>query len=358
VINDGRRHGGLFIGILITVIGVIFLLDQMEIVHAMWIFEIFWPVILIALGMTIILRTNDFRGNAVPNSSDTANPGQPNATQFSNNLPYARRATINFWGPVLILIGAVWLFSNITHFDAGRLWPLWMIAVGVWLLINRDYMRGYSSRAQRRAWRRYGRYGWPPSGGPGSGPASGSGPNPTSAGFADQATGSHDYWAGQRGGSGAGSPTPPNPPPPGAPSTGSEAGPSASFVGPGYVGPGYPPPADSVDDTFYRTVVFMGFNRRITSQHFRFGKVSAVFGGFNLDFRGAEMEGNQAVLQIEAVFGGGEIRIPPTWRVSVTAHEIAGAVVDETYAHPGAAAPAKVLIIHGTTVFGGVVIKN
>jgi len=105
-------------------------------------------------------------------------------------------------------------------------------------------------------------------------------------------------------------------------------------------------------------VVFMGFNRRITSQHFRYGKVSAVFGGFNLDFRGAEMEGDQAVLQIEAVFGGGEIRIPSTWRVSVTAHEVAGAIVDETYAHPGAAAPAKVLIIHGTTVFGGVVIKN
>lgn len=94
------------------------------------------------------------------------------------------------------------------------------------------------------------------------------------------------------------------------------------------------------------------------SQHFRFGKVSAVFGGFHLDFTAAEMEGNQAVLQIEAVFGGGEIRIPPTWRVSVTAHEIGGAFVDETYSRPDATAPAKVLIIHGTTVFGGVVIKN
>jgi hypothetical protein len=335
VTNDGRRHGGLFIGILITVIGVIFLLDQMEIVHAGWVFEVFWPVILIALGLSIILRTNDFRGSAVPNSSDTTNPGQPNAAPFPDNLPEARTATINFWGPVLILIGALWLISNITHFDAGRLWPLWMIVIGVWLLKNRDYARGYSSRAERRAWRHYRRYGWPPSGGPSSGPVPGGGPNPTSAGFADT----------------PGSPT-------GTPNAGGEAGPSASFVGPGYVGPGYPPSADSVDDTFYRTVVFMGFNRRITSQHFRFGKVSAVFGGFNLDFRGAEMEGNQAVLQIEAVFGGGEIRIPPTWRVSVTAHEVAGAIVDETYAHPGAAAPAKVLIIHGTTVFGGVVIKN
>jgi LiaI-LiaF-like transmembrane region len=326
IVTDGRHHhGGLFWGIVITVIGVIFLLDQMEIVHAAWVFEVFWPVILIALGMSIILRTNDFRGNAVPNSNETSNPGQPNGPQVPDPLPHARRATINLWGPVLIFIGALSLLSNLTHVDIGRLWPLWLIGVGAWLLMNRDEF-GRPQRhgaAARDWWDRHGRY--------------------------------RD-----------GAPPPPCPPPPNAPgppagtpaAATSPGGPSAAFAGPGYAGPGYPPPADSVDDTFYRTVVFMGFNRRITSQHFRFGKVSAVFGGFNLDFRGAEMEGDQAVLQIEAVFGGGEIRIPPTWRVSVTAHEVAGAIVDETYARPGAVAPAKVLIIHGTTVFGGVVIKN
>jgi hypothetical protein len=324
VTNERRHHGGLFIGILITVIGVIFLLDQLEIVHAAWVFEVFWPVILIALGMSIILRTNDFRGSAVPNSSDTTNPGQPNAAQFSDTLPRARRTTINFWGPVLIFIGALSLLSNLTHIDIGRLWPLWLIAVGAWLLVNRDEF-GRAQRhgaAAREWWDRHGRY-------------------------------RDDV------------PPPPYPPPPdapgsptGTPTAGTGTGPSASFVGPSFVGPGYPPSADSVDDTFYRTVVFMGFNRRITSRHFRFGKVSAVVGGFHLDFRAAEMEGNQAVLQIEAVFGGGEILIPPTWRVSVTAHEIAGAIVDETTSRPDAAAPAKVLIVHGTTVFGGVVIKN
>ncbi|MGH9716576.1 MAG: LiaI-LiaF-like domain-containing protein [Candidatus Acidiferrales bacterium] len=336
MIDGHDRRGGLFIGILITVLGVIFLLDQLEIVHAAYVFQVFWPVILIAFGASILARTT-YPGNATAGT----------------DVQRYRTHTGNFWGPVLIVIGGLWLLSNITHYDMGRLWPLWMIAVGVWLLINREHYDEVR-RARRHAsairdwWDREGRYGAGtppppdarPPGAPGPAPGVGSGPTATSSGFANQ------EW----------NPNPqatPNAPPPGSPSGGPGVGPSASFVG-----PGFSPAADSVDDTFERSVVFMSFNRRIMSRHFRFGKVSAVFGGFHLDFRAAEIEGNQAVLQIEAVFGGGEILVPPTWRVSVTAHEIAGAFADETYSRPDATAPAKVLVIHGTTVFGGVVIKN
>jgi hypothetical protein len=322
VIDDRRHHGGLFIGILITVIGVVFLLDQLEIVHAAWVFQIFWPVILIGLGMAMIFRTSNFRGSSVPT-----------ATEVPDNLSQARTTTINFWGPVLILIGVVWLVSNITHFDAGRLWPLWMIAIGVWLLINKDR----PGRSRRRPWRRYGPppYGWPPAGGPGTGPAAGSGtgPSSSSAGFADQEA--------------------PNPPPQ-AGTPGASAGTSSN------------PPSGSatsaanatVDDAFEHSIVFMAFKRRITTQHFRYAKLSAVFGGFHLDFSMADIEGSQAVVHIEAVFGGGEIRIPPSWRVSIETHAFGGAFMDETYARPDATAPAKTLIVRGSTVFGGVVIKN
>lgn len=113
-----------------------------------------------------------------------------------------------------------------------------------------------------------------------------------------------------------------------------------------------------MDDTFEHSIAFMAFKRRITTQHFRYAKLSAVFGGFHLDFTMAEMEGNQAVILIDAVFGGGEIRVPPSWRVTIDAHAFGGAFMDETYARPDATAPAKTLIIRGSTVFGGVVIKN
>jgi hypothetical protein len=332
VIDDRRHFGGLFIGILITVIGVIFLLDQLEIVHAEYLFEVFWPVVLIGLGMAMILRTSDFRAHHPPAPSQTP-----------DDLSQLRGTTINFWGPVLILIGGLWLISNITHFDAGRLWPLWMIAVGVWLLINKDR----PGRAQRRYWRRYGPPGnWPPatggpgSAGPGTGPGAGptaesgagTGPNPTSADFVQSAC---------------------PPPPPGAPSAGGFAAyPAAGQAGGASSAPGFG------DDVFEHSIVFMAFKRRITTQHFRYAKLSAVFGGFNLDFSMADMDSTQSVIHIDAVFGGGEIRIPPSWRVSIDAHAFGGAFMDETYARPDATAPAKTLIIRGSTVFGGVVIKN
>jgi LiaI-LiaF-like transmembrane region len=355
VINDGRHRGGLFVGILITVIGVIFLLDQMEIVHAAWVFEVFWPVILIALGMTMIFRTTNFSGSSVANSSGAANPGQPNATPLADNLPQARTATINFWGPVLIVVGGLWLVSNITGFDAGRLWPLWIIGVGVWLLISRDYMRGYPSRAQRRAWRHYRRYGWPPpSGGPGSGAAPGSGPSATSAGFARQGSGGQEHWANERGEWGVRPQAPVNPAPSGAPCTSGDAASNAPHESGTTAANSFTSP----DDVFEHSIAFMAFKRRITTQHFRYAKLSAVFGGFHLDFTMADMEGNQAVMQIDAVFGGGEVRVPPSWRVSIDAHAFGGAFMDETYARPDTTAPTKTLIIRGSTVFGGVVIKN
>lgn len=331
--NEAHRHLGLFWGIVITAIGVVFLLDQLEIVHAAYIFDFFWPLILIGFGVALIVKTMDIR------MTNTPTP-QP----VTDDLSQARRTTINFWGPVLILIGVVWLLSNLTHFDAGRLWPLWVIAVGVWLLINKNRPR----RHRRRDWRRSGQppHGWPPSGGPAPGPGAtygpGSGPNPASSGFAE------------RGEWGPAPPIPPNPSPPGF----SSAPPAASAVPPtGSSGPAANASA-SVDDSFEHSIVFMAFKRRITTQHFRYAKLSAVFGGFHLDFTLADMEGSQAVMQIEAVFGGGEIRIPPAWRVTIDAHAFGGAFMDETYARPDATAPSKTLIIRGSTVFGGVVIKN
>lgn len=346
--DERRHHAGLFIGIVITVIGVIFLLDQLEIVHASWVFQVFWPVILIALGMSIIFRTSSFRGNTVPNRNDTLNPEQPNATCFPENLSGARTTTINFWGPVLILIGVLWLLSNITHFDAGRLWPLWLIAVGAWLLVNKNRPR----RVRRRDWNRYGQppHGWPPSSGPapgpGAGPGVGSGPSPTSSGFADQ-RGGYENWAVAPGSA------PPNPTP-GMPNAGAE---SSTTPPPGTSASAANASA-SVDDAFEHSIIFMAFKRRITTQHFRYAKLSAVFGGFNLDFSMADMEGSQAIIHIEAVFGGGEIRVPPSWRVSIDAHAFAGAFMDETYGQPPVTAPTKTLIVRGSTVFGGVVIKN
>ena len=108
--------------------------------------------------------------------------------------------------------------------------------------------------------------------------------------------------------------------------------------------------------------VFSGIERRITAKDFRFGRVSAVFGGVELDFRDADMEGDTAELEVNAIFGGAEIRVPDNWRVESQSQIIFGGLSDSTRnanRPDDPAAPGnKTLIISGTVTFGGVEVKN
>jgi predicted membrane protein len=107
--------------------------------------------------------------------------------------------------------------------------------------------------------------------------------------------------------------------------------------------------------------VFSGIERRITAKDFRFGRVSAVFGGCELDFREADIEGDKAELEVNAIFGGAEIRVPDNWRVEAQNQVIFGGFSDETRnanRTDDGAPGTKLLIISGTVSFGGVEVKN
>jgi predicted membrane protein len=109
------------------------------------------------------------------------------------------------------------------------------------------------------------------------------------------------------------------------------------------------------------TAIFGGIERRITAHDFRGGTVSAVFGGAELDFHEADMEGDEVVLEVNAIFGGLEIRVPENWRVEIRGQTLFGGYSDTTR---GSAAvdvntpKRKTLILTGTTLFGGVEVKN
>jgi predicted membrane protein len=105
------------------------------------------------------------------------------------------------------------------------------------------------------------------------------------------------------------------------------------------------------------TAVFSGGKRKIVSDDFRGGTISAVFGGFELDLRSAVMKTNAAVIKIDAVFGGVEMRIPEDWCAVVEGVGIFGGYSDETL-HPPMTPETKRLILKGGAVFGGVVVKN
>ena len=104
--------------------------------------------------------------------------------------------------------------------------------------------------------------------------------------------------------------------------------------------------------------VFGGVERKVTTDDFRGGHVSAMFGGIDLNLRKAGMRGESAIVDISAVFGGVELKVPANWIVVVEGSSIFGGFSDKS-AQPAPDMPGvKRLFVRGSAVFGGVDIKN
>jgi hypothetical protein len=119
----------------------------------------------------------------------------------------------------------------------------------------------------------------------------------------------------------------------------------------------------STADVLEAIAIFGGTERRIKSQSFRGGRATSIFGGVELDFRDANIDGDEATLDINCIFGGVEIRVPATWDVHSRSVPILGGYSDKT--GPSSPAPQdpsgpkrKTLIVTGTVIFGGVEIGN
>jgi hypothetical protein len=80
-----------------------------------------------------------------------------------------------------------------------------------------------------------------------------------------------------------------------------------------------------------------------------------------VDFRTADIEGEEAVVYVEAIFGGIELTVPDNWAVVYEGQSIFGGFSDETRPPlpevPGART-RKRLILRGRALFGGIVVKS
>jgi predicted membrane protein len=113
--------------------------------------------------------------------------------------------------------------------------------------------------------------------------------------------------------------------------------------------------------TLNEAVVFGGLERRMTSQDFQGGDVTAIFGGVELDLTEANIQVDDATLAITAIFGGVEIRVPRSWQVVFRGAPIFGGVEDKTRTasvDDPASPNRKTLVITGAIIFGGLEIKN
>ena len=117
------------------------------------------------------------------------------------------------------------------------------------------------------------------------------------------------------------------------------------------------------DDTLNVFVVMGGMKRVSTSQRFRGGEVTTIMGGAQLDLRQATIPpGEEAALDIFALMGGCEIKVPPSWTVVTPIMPIMGGVDDKRHlpdpAQSIGATPAPRLVLRGMLLMGGIEIKS
>jgi hypothetical protein len=85
----------------------------------------------------------------------------------------------------------------------------------------------------------------------------------------------------------------------------------------------------------------------------------AVFGGVEFDLRRAGMTVEQAVIDVNVVCGGLEVRVPENWTIINRAMTIFGGVEDKTVqSNPDPNAKSPQLVITGSVVFGGISLRN
>jgi predicted membrane protein len=105
--------------------------------------------------------------------------------------------------------------------------------------------------------------------------------------------------------------------------------------------------------------VFSGGERQIVSENFKGGKISAVFGGSELDLTKAKLATGRSELEIACVFGGATLIVPDDWNILLEVTPILGGFTDSRKLIPGRSVdPTKQLVIKGAVVFGGGEIKS
>jgi predicted membrane protein len=119
----------------------------------------------------------------------------------------------------------------------------------------------------------------------------------------------------------------------------------------------YQPPAESGGLSPHLNVIaiFGGGEYRIRAKNFRGGDLVAFMGGFDVDLRDADIEGNEATIRVNALMGGGVIRVPETWAVSMRVTAFMGG--HSLRAREGAQ-PTKTLLVKGVAIMGGVEVRN
>lgn len=101
--------------------------------------------------------------------------------------------------------------------------------------------------------------------------------------------------------------------------------------------------------------IWGGGEYRIRAKNFRGGELVAFMGGFDIDLRDADIDGNEAVIKVNVFMGGGTLRVPENWAVSMQVTAFLGGHSLKARENQQV---NKTLIIRGTAIMGGLEVRN
>jgi len=102
--------------------------------------------------------------------------------------------------------------------------------------------------------------------------------------------------------------------------------------------------------------LWSGSGRKVVSEDFRGGEITAIMGGHDIDLRGAKIAEGPAVIDLFVWWGGVDLRVPDDWKVTNEALALLGGVDDRSRQPEGEAKGH--LVVKGLIVMGGVDIRN
>jgi hypothetical protein len=116
------------------------------------------------------------------------------------------------------------------------------------------------------------------------------------------------------------------------------------------------PTLDESADEITAVAIFGPLAFHSTSKAFRGGEVECWYGGGVIDLRDAQLAPEGATLRVRAIFGGGQIVVPPTWKVVARVTGLGG--IQDIRVAQGHAAIDPELVIEGTLVAGGFAVSS
>lgn len=112
-------------------------------------------------------------------------------------------------------------------------------------------------------------------------------------------------------------------------------------------------------DTIDEVSIFYGSKKIITSDNFCGGKVTAIFGGTDLDLTNAKLAEGHQVIDVLSIFGGMQLYTRQDLKIDVKVTSIFGGFADKRIKIQNIVPDqSRTLVLKGLVIFGGGSIKN